>query len=97
MISPATAPVPSADAGPDVDALIAALRARIDDLDRSILEHIQERRVLSRQVQDTRVASGGVRIELSREREVLDTYARSLGKDGTALATAVLRTCRGPL
>ena len=85
------------DASNDLDTLVTALRARIDDLDRSVLHLVQERRVLSRRIQDARVAAGGVRIELAREREVLDTYASALGTDGTALATAVLRSCRGSL
>ncbi|MDQ6874715.1 MAG: chorismate mutase [Actinomycetota bacterium] len=83
--------------GDDLDTLVAALRSRIDAVDRSVLDLIAERRVLSRRIQDARVAAGGVRIELSREREVLDVYGRALGADGTALATAVLRNCRGRL
>lgn len=79
----------------DIDTLVTALRARIDDVDRTVLNLVQERRVLSRRIQDARVAAGGVRVELSREREILDAYSAGIGTEGVALATAVLRTCRG--
>ncbi len=79
----------------DLDTLVTALRARIDDVDRTVLNLVQERRVLSRRIQDARVAAGGVRVELSREREILDAYSAGIGTEGVALATAVLRTCRG--
>jgi len=95
MSAPALTPVSTPDEQSDLDRLVAALRARIDDLDRSLLHQIQERRELSRRIQAARVAAGGVRIELSREREVHDMYAEVLGREGTALATAVLRSCRG--
>lgn len=97
MTAPALTSVPTAEHHCDLDSLVAALRARIDDLDRNLLQQVQERGELSRRIQAARVAAGGVRIELSREREVLDTYARVLGREGTALATAVLRNCRGSL
>ncbi len=79
----------------DLATLVTALRARIDDVDRTVLNLVQERRVLSRRIQDARVAAGGVRVELSREREILDAYSAGIGTEGVALATAVLRTCRG--
>lgn len=97
MTAPALAPVPDPDEHTDLDNLVTALRTRIDDLDRNLLQQIQQRRELSRRIQAARVAAGGVRIELSREREVHDTYAGVLGREGTAVATAVLRSCRGPL
>ena len=92
-----TAPALATTAGDqaDLESLVTALRARIDDLDRNLLRQVEERRELSRRIQAARVAAGGVRIELSREREIHDTYAHVLGRDGTALATAVLRSCRG--
>jgi chorismate mutase len=45
----------------------------------------------------TRVASGGTRLVLSREREILDRFRSALGADGTQLALLVLRAGRGPL
>lgn len=95
MTAPALASVDTPDEQSDLDSLVSALRARIDDLDRNLLHQVEERRELSRRIQEARVAAGGVRIELSREREIHDTYAEVLGRDGTALATAVLRSCRG--
>ncbi len=82
-------------ASSDLDTLVTALRARIDDVDRTVLHLVQERRVLSRRIQDARVTAGGVRVEHAREREILDAYSATIGADGVALATAVLRTCRG--
>lgn len=93
MTAPALAPIAGEQA--DLDSLVSDLRSRIDDLDRHLLQQVEERRELSRRIQAARVAAGGVRIELSREREIHDTYAQVLGRDGTALATAVLRSCRG--
>ncbi len=81
----------------DLDTLVTALRARIDDLDRMVVDIVAERRVLSRRIQEARVAAGGVRVELSRERDILEAYSASIGSEGVALATAVLRTCRGKL
>ncbi len=81
----------------DLDTLVTALRARIDDLDRTVVDIVAERRVLSRRIQEARVAAGGVRVELSRERDILEAYSAGIGSEGVALATAVLRTCRGKL
>lgn len=83
-----TAPTDSADT-------IAELRARIDALDTDIVRLISERAALSAQVQATRIASSGLRLELGRERDVIGNYHRALGTSGTAIADAVLRACRG--
>lgn len=72
------------------------LRRRIDELDAAVLRLLGERRELSRRVQNARVAAGGVRIELDRERQIIDTYREALGPPGVPLATALLRVCRGP-
>lgn len=79
----------------DADTAIAATRADIDALDAELIDLLDRRRALSDSVQQTRVAAGGVRIELGREREILDTYHAALGRPGVELATAVLRVCRG--
>jgi chorismate mutase len=39
--------------------------------------------------------AGGTRVELGRERVILDTYRRGLGPQGPNLADAVLQVCRG--
>jgi len=77
--------------------LIPSLRTQIDDLDAQIIALVEQRARLSKQVQQQRIAGGGLRLELGRERDILATYAGALGEPGTALADAVLRTCRGAL
>jgi chorismate mutase len=77
--------------------IIPANRQRIDELDGEIIRLILERRELSRQVQAARLATGGVRVELNREAQILGTYRDALGQDGVTLASALLRACRGPL
>jgi len=44
-----------------------------------------------------RVATGGTRLILSREREILERFRGGIGPDGTQLALLVLRAGRGPL
>jgi chorismate mutase len=82
---------------PDAAAQIAAIRERIDEIDRSLIALWQERAELSRTVGATRVAAGGTRLVLSREREILDRFRSALGADGTQLALLLLRAGRGPL
>jgi chorismate mutase len=87
-------------AGAETDgpqARIAALRTRIDEIDATIIRLWQERAAISQEVGVTRVASGGTRLVLSREREILDRFRSALGADGTQLALLVLRAGRGPL
>ena len=76
---------------------IRALRERIDEIDTAIIELWQERAHLSQQVGATRVASGGTRLVLSREREILEKFRTALGADGTQLALLILRAGRGAL
>jgi chorismate mutase len=81
----------------DADAHIAALRARLDEIDATLIRLWQERAAISQEVGSTRVAAGGTRLVLSREREILERYRSALGADGTQLALLVLRAGRGPL
>jgi chorismate mutase len=74
---------------------IATLRGQIDAFDIAIIRLIAERARASLLVQTARMNAGGTRVELSRERVVLDTYRNSLGADGLQLGVAVLRVCRG--
>ncbi|MEU6278965.1 chorismate mutase [Streptomyces sp. NPDC047028] len=76
-------------------ASIADARARIDALDDRIIGLIQERMAVSAVIQETRIASGGRRVSLSREMEVLGHFRDALGKPGTALAMTLLELCRG--
>ncbi|MER7044393.1 chorismate mutase [Streptomyces jumonjinensis] len=75
--------------------LISGARERIDALDDRIIGLVQERMAVSAVIQDARIASGGPRVNLSREMEVLDHFREALGKPGTALAMTVLELCRG--
>jgi chorismate mutase len=79
----------------DNAAAIAALRSQIDALDGAITRLVAERTRLSRRIQTARMNAGGTRIELGRERDVLDGYRSALGPEGTMLGDAVLRVCRG--
>ncbi|MEU9398684.1 chorismate mutase [Streptomyces sp. NPDC048242] len=74
---------------------IAGARERIDALDDRILGLVQERMAVSAVVQEARISSGGRRVSLSREMEVLGRYRDALGKPGTALAMTLLELCRG--
>lgn len=76
---------------------IGHLRKRIDEIDGEIIALWQERAAASREVGAARLASGGTRLVLSRERQIMDRYRRSLGPDGTQVALLVLRAGRGPL
>ncbi|MGW7053261.1 chorismate mutase [Streptomyces sp. NPDC054887] len=75
--------------------LIGNARERIDSLDDRIIGLIQERMAVSAVIQEARITSGGRRVNLSRELEVLAHYRDALGKPGTALAMTMLELCRG--
>ncbi|NGN67314.1 chorismate mutase [Streptomyces sp. A7024] len=75
--------------------LISGARERIDDLDGRIIALVQERMAVSARIQQARIASGGRRVNLSREMEILSTYRDELGRPGTALAMTLLELCRG--
>ncbi|MEV7318923.1 chorismate mutase [Streptomyces sp. NPDC093970] len=75
--------------------VITGARERIDALDDRIIGLIQERTAVSAVVQEARISSGGRRVNLSREMEVLAHYNEALGRPGTALAMTLLELCRG--
>jgi chorismate mutase len=79
------------------DAHIASLRARLDDIDATIIRLWQERAAISQEVGRTRVAAGGTRLVLAREREILERFGAALGEDGVQLALLILRAGRGKL
>jgi len=74
---------------------IQLLRAQIDALDEAIVRLVAERAKLSTRIQSARMNAGGTRVELGRERVILDTYRAALGPHGPALADSVLQVCRG--
>ncbi|MGY4926883.1 chorismate mutase [Streptomyces sp. 900105755] len=75
--------------------VITGARERIDALDDRIIGLIQERMAVSAVVQEARITSGGRRVNLSREMEILGHYSSALGRPGTALAMTLLELCRG--
>ncbi|MFD4791428.1 chorismate mutase [Streptomyces sp. NPDC058459] len=77
------------------ERIIDDARERIDALDDRIIGLVQERMAVSAVVQRTRITSGGRRVSLSREMEILGRYRDALGKPGTALAMTLLELCRG--
>jgi chorismate mutase len=85
-----------ADPG-DPLARITHLRERIDEIDAALIALWQERAELSRQIGAARVATGGTRLALGREREILDRFHSDLGADGTQLGLLLLRAGRGRL
>lgn len=91
---PATA---AAGADPGADSRIAELRARIDEIDSTLIRLWRERAAISHEVGATRIAAGGTRLVLAREQEILARFREALGADGTQLAMLILRAGRGPL
>nr|WP_279632428.1 chorismate mutase [Streptomyces bauhiniae] len=90
-----TATPQTATAHTEPERTIDDARTRIDALDDRIIGLVQERMAVSAVVQQTRIASGGRRVSLSREMEILGRYRDALGKPGTALAMTLLELCRG--
>ncbi|MFF8288288.1 chorismate mutase [Streptomyces sp. NPDC016309] len=75
--------------------VITGARERIDALDDRIIGLIQERMAVSAVIQEARISSGGRRVNLAREMEVLAHYRDALGRPGTSLAMTMLELCRG--
>lgn len=95
-----TAPAPAPGTGahtPEAAGIISDARQRIDDLDGRIIGLVQERMAVSAVIQRERITSGGRRVNLSREMEILDHYRGQLGKPGTALAMTLLELSRGQI
>ena len=94
-VSDQTAPADDSTAEQSADDVIATLRSQIDALDEAIISLVAERIQVSKLIQTTRINGGGTRVELGRERQILDAYRDRLGREGTHLADAVLQVCRG--
>ena len=94
---PVEVPGAAADdaAASDPADAIPSLRGQIDAVDAAIIHLVAERARLSSRVQAARVSSGGTRVELGRERVILDAYKSALGSTGPHLADAILQVCRG--
>jgi chorismate mutase len=76
---------------------IGELRSAIDDCDGEIIALVQRRLAISREIGALRAASGGTRLSLSREQQVLSRFQAALGSDGAALGMMLLRQGRGRL
>jgi len=76
---------------------ISDLRDRIDEIDSQLIELWRERAAISGEVGRVRIASGGTRLVLERERQIVDRFREALGADGVQLALLILRAGRGPL
>lgn len=92
----AAATVPAAVTGSEVDR-IGELRQEIDACDAAIIELVQRRLAVSQEIGAVRKASGGTRLNLAREQQVLARFQAALGPDGAALGMMLLRQGRGRL
>jgi chorismate mutase len=95
---PISTPQPSTAAAASASSTsetIDTLRGQIDALDVAITRLVAERTQLSRRVQQARISAGGARVELGRERVIMDHYRSVLGNEGPNLAEAILRVGRG--
>ena len=79
------------------DPRISALRDEIDACDAEIIALVQRRLAISHEIGSIRAATGGTRLSLSREAEVLNRFRLALGPDGAALGMMLLRQGRGRL
>ena len=76
---------------------IGELRSEIDACDAAIIELVQRRLAVSHEIGALRAASGGTRLSLSREQQVLSRFRAELGPDGATLGMLLLRQGRGRL
>jgi chorismate mutase len=90
-------PVHARAAAADSAARIGQLRAEIDACDAQLIELMRHRLSVSQEIGALRAASGGTRLSLSREQQVLARFRDALGPDGATLAMLLLRQGRGRL
>jgi len=82
---------PDLPTDPESGETVPILRDQIDAIDTAIARLVAERVRLSRRIQTLRLNSGGTRVQLGRERIILERYRAALGSDGPVLGEAVLR------
>jgi chorismate mutase len=92
----ASSPAPVAVTGDQVER-VGELRAAIDACDAEIIELVQRRLAIAQEIGAVRSASGGTRLNLAREQQVLSRFRAALGPDGAALGMLLLRQGRGRL
>jgi chorismate mutase len=88
---------PTADSPADPADRIGELRGEIDSCDAAIIELVQRRLAISREIGVLRTATGGTRLSLSREQQVLSRFRDARGPDGAARGMMLLRQGRGRL
>jgi chorismate mutase len=96
-MSTTTADPAAVDVPVDPAARIGELRTEIDSCDAEIIELVQRRLSISREIGQLRAAAGGTRLSLAREQQVLAKFQAALGADGAALGMMLLRQGRGRL
>jgi chorismate mutase len=84
-------------AAPDPMARIGELRTEIDACDAELIELLRRRLAVSHEIGALRAASGGTRLSLAREQQVLARFREALGPDGASLGMLLLRQGRGRL
>ena len=94
MSTVTASPAPAVD---DPAARIGELRLSIDACDAEIIELVQRRLAISREIGALRTAAGGTRLSLAREQQVLAKFRSALGPDGASLGMMLLRQGRGRL
>ncbi|MGY1652698.1 chorismate mutase [Geodermatophilus sp. SYSU D01119] len=79
------------------DERIAELRGEIDACDAELIRLVQRRLAVSQEIGQLRRATGGTRLSLAREQQVIARFQDALGADGAALGMMLLRQGRGRL
>ena len=92
----ASPPAPAAVTGTEAER-IGELRTAIDACDAEIIELVRRRLAISQEIGAIRTATGGTRLSLSREQQVLARFRAALGPDGATLGMMLLRQGRGRL
>jgi chorismate mutase len=87
----------SSAAATDPAERISELRGAIDACDAEIIALVQRRQAISQEIGSVRAVSGGTRLNLSREQQVLIRFRAALGRDGATLGMLLLRQGRGRL
>lgn len=87
----------TSDTVADPAARIGELRSEIDACDAHLIEIVQRRLAVSQEIGALRAASGGTRLSLAREQQVLARFRAALGPEGAALGMLLLRQGRGRL
>jgi len=88
-------PAATGPAEPSAPAGVPGGRERIDAIDAELIALVQRRMAVSAEIQTSRIAEGGRRLDLRRETEVIGRYTRALGRPGTSVAMALLELGRG--